>query len=459
MSPQSQAKEIQMGIPKTPWMMALFAAAVPAVVGGAPPTKIADTSDPVLERLVEEALHENPDARSAAAEADAARFRIAPAGTLPDPFLSLNYQNDGRQFSLGTKEMTFLGATFSQPLPWPGKLRLAGEIAGGEAKQVESAVLGRSRRSVEARVRRAYAEWQLATALRNLAEERRSTWREIEGVVRARYSAGLAVQQDLLRAQAEILRLDEEAAVETANVAARLADLDRAVGRPQDMPVENARPLDLDPALPELSRLLESIRAGHPELAGAEAAIQTDKLRVDLTKKEFLPDFVASAGPMYRGGLDPMWQVGLGISLPIYSGSRQRNRLREAEANLQSGEARLASARQELEFRTRERYETLKGVLRAAQIDRDGVIPIDQLSLESAIASYRTGRVPFVTVLDALNALYSDRSNLYVRLADAGKLRVAIDEADLQTGPAMAPSVRPAASMSSNAASPAGSMR
>jgi outer membrane protein TolC len=445
-----------MGTPNIRSMIAILTMAMPAV---GQPARIADTSDPVLESLVAEALHENPDARAAAEGVEAARFRIEPARTLPDPFLSLNYQNDGRQFSLGEKDMTFLGATFSQPLPWPGKLRLSGEIAEGEAKQIESGVLGRSRRSVEARARRAYYEWQLATALRNLVEERRTTWQQIEGVVRTRYSAGLSVQQDLLRAQVEILRLDEEAVVEAGKVAARLAELNRAVGRPQDAPVDKAKPLDLDAALPELSRLLEDVRAGHPEIAEAETVIQTGRLRVDLAKKDFYPDFIASAGPMYRGGLDPMWQVGLGISLPIYSGSRQGKRLHEAEANLRSGEARLASAGQELEFRTRERYETLKGTLRAAQIDRDGVIPVDQLSLESAIASYRAGKVPFVTVLDALNALYTDRFNLYNRFADAAKLRVEIDEADLQAGPAMAPSTAPGVSMSGNPASPAGSMR
>ena len=152
-----------------------------------------------------------------------------------------------------------------------------------------------------------------------------------------------------------------------------------------------------------------------------------------------------------------MWQVGLGISLPIYSGSRQRNRLREAEASLRSDQAQLASAGQELEYRTRERYETLKGILRAAQVYRDGVIPVDQLSLESAMASYRTGRVPFVTVLDALNALYADRSNLLTHLADSEKLRVAIDEADLQSGTAMPSTGLPAASMSTNAGGQGGS--
>ena len=60
------------------------------------------------------------------------------------------------------------------------------------------------------------------------------------------------------------------------------------------------------------------------------------------------------------------------------------------------------------------------------------ILPTDQLSLESAIATYRTGKVPFVTVLEALNTLYADRAFYSTRLADAEKWRVAIDEGDLQ---------------------------
>ncbi len=85
----------------------------------------ATLSDPALEALVAEALQKNGDVAASVATAEAASFRITPAKTLPDPFLSFNYQNDGWAFSLGERDMTFLGATFSQPLPWPGKLRLA----------------------------------------------------------------------------------------------------------------------------------------------------------------------------------------------------------------------------------------------------------------------------------------------------------------------------------------------
>jgi hypothetical protein len=71
------------------------------------------------------------------------------------------------------------------------------------------------------------------------------------------------------------------------------------------------------------------------------------------------------------------------------------------------------------------------------------VLPVDQLSLESAVASYRTGKVPFVTVLEALNTLYADRAIYLTRLAEAERWRVSIDEADLQPSGGMQPGAAP----------------
>ncbi|MGE5275955.1 MAG: TolC family protein [Acidobacteriota bacterium] len=401
--------------------------------------------DRVLEELVSEALAKNPDIAASAATAQAAGFRIAPARTLPDPFLSFNYQNDGWAPSLGVQEMTFLGAMFSQPLPWPGKLRLAGEEAALRAEEVKAGVEARTRLAVEARVRRAYYEYLLARTLLDLIEDRSRSWRTISTIVRERYAVGLSVQQDVLRAQVEVLRLDGARADQTAQVANRRAEVNRMVGRPQDAPLETDQPLDYRPDVPGLESLLAAVRGKSPELAALARGIEADRSRVALTKKNFLPDFVASGGPMYRGGLDPMWQVGLGITLPIHAGSRQKPLLAAAKADLRSDESRYASAALELEFRTRERFQSLDAALRVARLYREGVLPTDELSLESAIASYRTGRVPFVTVLDALNTRYADRALYLARLADAEKWRVAIDEMDLQSAGGMAGAPPPAA--------------
>ncbi len=397
----------------------------------------ATSPDPYLDGLVLEALRQNPEIAGAAASAEAARFRIAPARTLPDPFLSFNYQNDGKSPSLGKQDMTFLGAMFSQPLPWPGKLRLAGEEAHNRAEEVREGTVGRARLAVEARVRRAYYDYLLARALLELVEDRSRSWREIADIVRERYAVGIGVQQDVLRAQIEVLRIDEARAEQAAQVANRRAEVNRVLGRPQETEIETPARLAFRSDVPGLPALLQAVSDRSPELAAASRAIEAARLRASLAKKDFLPDFVASGGPMYRGGLDPMWQVGVGITLPIYAGSRQRPRLNAAEADLRSELARATSARLELEFRTRERFENLGAVLKVAHLYDEGILPVDQLSLESAIASYRTGKIPFVTVLESLNTLYADRSIYRTRLAEAEKLRVAIDEADLQANAGM----------------------
>jgi cobalt-zinc-cadmium efflux system outer membrane protein len=425
------------------------------------PQARAVSADPVLDALVAEAVNNNADIVGAAATAEAARLRIEPARSLPDPYLSINYQNDGKSPSLGTRDMTFLGATFTQPLPWPGKLKLAGEEAQNRAEEAREGVLGRALLFVEGRVRRAYYDYLLAREELALIEDRGRSWREISEIVRTRYSVGLGVQQDVLRAQVEVLRVDEARAQLNARVASRRAEIDRVLGRPQDAAIETPARLTLHADVPDLPSLLQTARDRSPELAGVSRAIAAARLRMSLAKKNFLPDFVASGGPMYRGALDPMWQVGLGVSLPIYAGSRQRPLLASAQADVRSEEARASSARQELEFQTRQRFESLVAVLKVAGLYSEGVLPVDQLSLESAIASYRTGKVPFITVLDALNTLYADRALYLGRLAESEKLRVAIDEADLPAGAGMAAAapVGAPAAMASTGAGSSSSMR
>ena len=418
------------------------------------------SGDPVLERLVEEAFRNNPEIAGANAAVEAARLQIEPARALPDPSLSVNYQNDGKSPSLGSRDMTFLSVMYSQPLPFPGKRGLAAEEATSRAAGVAEGTLGRVRLSVRARVERAYFEYLLAREELELTEDRFGSWRQISDIVRQRYAVGLGVQQDVLRAQAEVLRLDEARADQNARLASRRAEINRAVGRPQDTAVETSARLSFPREMPPLSVTLEELRGRSPELAGIARSIEAARLRVSQAKKNFLPDFVASGGPMYRGRLEPMWQVGLGVTLPIFGSSRQRPLYAAAQADVRSEEARAEATRQELEWRTRERFESLTAALKVARLYQENVLPVDQLSLESAIARYRSGKVPFVTVLESLNTLYADRSLALTRLAEAQKWRVAIDEAAMQAVGGMTAATQGTTPASaSSAMSPSPSMR
>lgn len=388
--------------------------------------------DPAADRLVAEALGKAPEIDADRAMLEAAQRRVEPARTLPDPSASFVYQNDGRSLSLGAAQGSFAGLMLSQPLPWPGKLALAGKAAASEAREIEVGALDRTALTIEARVRNAWYELLLARAIDHLVEERRGTARQIEETTRDRYVAGLAVQQDVLRAQIELARIDEMKAAQRAVIAGRLAELNRLLGRPQDAALD--APAELPPVvpIPEAATVIASAIARNPEAAAARQGIETGNLRVQIAKKNFLPDFVVSGGSMYRGNfaMGPMWQAGVGISLPVWSNKRQRNQLAEAQARVAGQTAQTEVIGRELELRTRQRIAQLEAANDVAVLYRETIVPLDQLSYESALTSYRGGKVPFITVFDAVNVLYSDRASYLGRLAEAAKWRVAIDEAE-----------------------------
>jgi outer membrane protein, heavy metal efflux system len=400
--------------------------------------------DPAIDALVITAIENTPELIAARAAVEAARRRIEPASTLGDPSLSTTYQNDGRSLSLGKAEGSFFGLMLSQPLPWPGKLALAGRTAASEAAEVESGTLGRAALTIEARVRNAWYDLVLARALDRLVEERRDTARQIEATTRNRYSTGLAVQQDVLRAQVELARIDELKATQRAAIASRLAELNRLVGLPQDAALDTPADLPGTTALSSDRGWIASVLSRSPEAAAARQGNETQRLGVQMAKKNFFPDFVVSGGSMYRGNfaMGPMWQVGVGISLPVWVNKRQQNQLAEAQARVAESMAQTDVIGRELELRTRERIAQLETTNEIAVLYREKIVPLDELSYESALASYQAGKVPFITVFEAVNVLYSDRASYLGRLAEAAKWRVAIDEGSLQpTSMSAAPSM------------------
>ena len=88
--------------------------------------------------------------------------------------------------------------------------------------------------------------------------------------------------------------------------------------------------------------------------------------------------------------------------------------------------------RAQIRFRTREREAQLRAAERMATIYADGLIPQARLAYEASIASYQAGKVPFLTVLEALSTLYRDRIDHLRLLAAHERIQASIAEASLE---------------------------
>ncbi len=388
------------------------------------------SEDATLSALVAEALAANPDLRVAEQLALAARQRPAQVSARPDPWVGLGYTNEGWSPSLGQMVDSNLAFVAGQSLPWPGKLRLRGQIASREADEVAQQ-LARAQLSVAASVRRAYYGLLQARAIEALTREQADVWRQIEGVARARYSVGQANQQDVLRTQVELTRIGQVLAEQASEAAVRVAEINRLLGRPAEAPLATTTTLAGGEPAAALGAEVERLGARSPERAAAGIALDRARLAVLLAKKEYRPDFSVQGGYMNRGGLDPMWQAGVTVSLPL-DRKRRESAVAEAEALLGATRARLSAVDIQLRLRTQERLAQLEAAQKIAALYGEGIVPQDRMSMEAAVASYETGRVPFITVLEALTTLYGDRVTLVRLVASQSRLRASLEEASLE---------------------------
>ena len=423
------------------------------------PVSAPPADDGTLAALVEEALARNPDLRAAEDALRAARERPAQASALADPALGVTYTNDGWSPTLGSMPDTTLAVMVSQDLPYPGKRRLRGEISALAADEVAQQV-ERMKLGVAASVRRAYYGLLLARAVADLTREQADVWEQIEGVARARYSVGQGNQQDVLRTQVELTRVGQVLVEQASEEAIRLAEINRLLDRPADTAVPSPGALEEIPAAAGLVVELERLRAASPERAAARIALDRARLAADLARRDYKPDFAVSGGYMNRGGLDPMWQAGVSVTLP-FNRKRRSGAVAEAEALLAAAQSRAAAVDLQLRLRTQERLAQLEAAHRITALYHEGIVPQDRMSVEAAIASYQAGRVPFITVLEALTTLYGDRVALVGLLAGQSRIRVGLDEASLENTsdlPAAAAAMAPSAPAATNTGGAMGPM-
>jgi outer membrane protein, heavy metal efflux system len=289
-----------------------------------------------LADLLAEAEKNNPQIEAARQGWQAAKQVPTQVSTLPDPQFTLQHFSVGspRPFAGYTNsDFAYIGLGVTQDIPYPGKLRLKGEIAKREAdvsqQQVESV-----RRAVLAEVKAAY--FQLAYLSKTLAilESDGELLRQVEQAADARYRSGMGTQHEILQAQLQKTKLVREIAMHHLEVGKLEAQLKQFLNRPQDSP--DIEPADLaeTPLLQTYVELLTAAKAQNPELAGAQKMIEKQSLQVDLARKDFYPDF----------NVQYMWQrtdptqfrayymLSFGVRVPIYRGRKQKPELAQAQS-------------------------------------------------------------------------------------------------------------------------------
>jgi outer membrane protein TolC len=276
----------------------------------------------------------------------------------------------------------------------------------------------RVRLEVAAAVKSAYADLYRADGTVAILDETRSVLQAFAQTARRRYEVGQGSQENILKAETEILRLEaERARLEQVRRTAEIR-LSAAVGRSFDAPLGTVASLPAGDLPADHAALVEAAVAASPEVGAVEAAVRREEAAVRLARLDLKPDLIWSASYQNRGGLDPMVTGMFGLRLPIHKQRRQAQALRQAESSLEAARRELEEGQVRVRAAVRELLARCQRASRLLTLFGEGLIPQAQMTLDSAQASYGVGRVDFLDLLSDLNTLLNARAERLAQEAD-----------------------------------------
>lgn len=386
-----------------------------------------------LDSLVAEALENNPELRAARARWEASQKRPKQEGTLPDPMIGVDWQNvTFDNITLEENPNSMLRFSISQEIPFPGKLSLKEKIASIDA-DAEGKSYRASERKVAADLKSAYYDWQLALKAIKITQKNKSLLEKFTEIAKIRYEVGKAAQQDMITAGVETSKFLEQIEVLELRREIIEATINSILGRPTDAPLGKPEepvkaPLPFSPD--EAGVLAEK---NSPALAMKESLVTSGQESLALARKELYPDFVVGLSPGVMGGMDGngmdgVWEVSLGLKVPLYFWRKQSLGVEEAALNLKGAEEEYRNTNREVQFSVKESYLTARTSEKLMDLYEKGIIPQSRLALESATSAYQTGSVDFSALLDSLMTVFSFELEYERNLAEYLKALARIEE-------------------------------
>jgi len=349
---------------------------------------------------------------AAKARARAAAQRPAIATALDDPTITLAFDHI---------PLSAMGAdgsvTVEQAFPLSRVRGHRGRAAEAGARR-ELANVERVGRDVEFDA--ALAFWMLAEAraAAQIAAAQHALAEQLVAAATARYASSAGAQADVLRAQTERARLAAEERAAAAEVRVAEVMLNTSLARDAGAPVP-----ELDASVPEGEPPAEGAVARaaqrRPELRAGRAEIDQAEAEVRAMRAMYAPMAMIRTGPAYTMADGAGWMVMLGVSVPLWRG-KLRAGVAEASAMADMAAADLEAMRRMAEGEARGARERVVAARERYRALRDEIVPRAEQAISPTLAAYAAGQVPLVSVVEAVQALWTSQRELVMARAELG---------------------------------------
>lgn len=372
-------------------------------------TSIAQAEVLTMDAALSEALANNPMIQATLSSSKSLQHRVSPAGSLPDPKVSLdlmNYPLGG--FERDRFDMTGNQLSLTQMVPFPGK-RAELESSATHKARAESSRVTALKREVVRDVKSAYLAVFKAQESGQIITSRYSIVDRALAAARDRYATGKISQAEVLAIEVELTDLQNEKLMIERDLRAERATLAELMGRDQHEGGWNVASVKRTPVKTLLaSGSTHSDLYQHPRIRTLNEEAQRAEAEKRYSDLNLLPDFEFSVGYTERQAVEPgrgddFVSARVGITVPLWAESKQRHEQKAASEELKSAKQLL----REEEVHLSHQIEVAKAALELAEKQLtlfEGITrSLTKQAVEVAQASYSAGEVDYRTVLELAN--------------------------------------------------------
>jgi len=351
------------------------------------------------------ALHDEPGQNSLLSHADALREESVAGGQLPDPTVRIGLVNFPIQSGgFSTEGMTQAQLAVRQVFPGGDTRQLTTDKYQSLALEMTHKADGRGR-NVLTSVRVAWLESYYWREAHFISVDSRPFFDDLVSITRSLYAVGRKNQQDVLRAELELSRLDDRIIDMSKQHSRARAALSEWVGSDSARPV--AAKLPNWSAAPPLDVLRENLQA-HPALLAADANVGASLTGVELAKQKNKPDWALDLGYGYRSGFlangDPrsdMVTVSVTFDLPFFRSKRQDRTLGAALSQRRAADQSREEVLRRLKSALDAEHVRWRDLGRRLDLYERQILSISSDNAVAALAAYRSDAGDFAEVMRA----------------------------------------------------------
>ncbi len=379
-------------------------------------------SEPVLtlEQAEQRALVDEPGIISQQWQMQSLSAQSIADGQLMDPKLQVGLNNMPTDtFEFDQENMTQFKVGIIQQFPSGDSLNIKQQKTQKQSELLLSQISDR-KLSIIKEVRLTYFEIYYWEKARKTIKQNKRFFSQLVAIVQSMFSVGRNNQQDLIRAQLELSRLDDRLVKITQKINTQRSKLSRWIGAQNSAQALTTQlPVLTIPAISDDFETLSQLFYTHPKILEIDKKQEISRKDIELVKESYKPGWALNVGYGYRDNMPnggkraDFLSAGVTIDLPLFTANRQDKKLLAKEHSYQSLKDKRVEMLRKLVANLQQEVAHEEQLQNRHQLYNNLLLPQAKQQTQASLLAYQSDRGDFADVMrayiDDLNVKLDER--------------------------------------------------